>query len=142
MKKFLLLIVLLTLGSFTSSFAQDGVWSYKVTSVRYGTGSDGIASHKSNVRWGEWTGCELSVKIDLDNKNLIVTKGEKAEHSIAFSILDVNTDSNPANVLMAGFDVCRMDIASADWYLYKGQSHHLFLFYEGDVAIEYLMTVL
>lgn len=139
MRKLFALMLALTLGAFTSAFAQDDAWKYEAISVRYGEGPDGIKSTKSNVRWQEWTDCTMSVRIDMDPNSLIIKDASGVVHSIAFSILDSKTDSNPANVLMAGLDICCMDLAAIDWYLYKGQSHYLYLFYDSGYAVEFVM---
>ncbi len=140
MKK-LAVVMLLMLGAFASVWAQDDdAWNYIATYVRYGKGQNVAKSNKDNVQWGEWKSCSMSVKITLDPNSLVVSDGDKTVHSIAFSVLDIKTDSNPANVLMGGFDVCYMDLAGIDWYLYKGQSHYLYLFYDGGAAIEYMLT--
>lgn len=132
--------MLLMLGAFASVWAQnDDAWNYTATYVRYGK-SHGVAkSNKDNVQWEEWKNCSLNVTITIDPNTLVVTDGDRAIHSVSFTILDINTDSNPAHVLMSGFDVGYFDLAGIDWYLYKGQSHYLYFFYE-QVAIEYMLT--
>lgn len=137
-------MIMLMLGAFTSLSAQDNsIWNYKVNYIRYGKSSgDGIAALKENVRWDEWRYCDISVHIDLDEQRLIVSDGDSTLHVIDFTVLDARTDNNSANLLLGGFDICRMDLASADWYLYKGQNHNLYLFYEGDVAIQLSMKAM
>ncbi len=130
----------LTLGAFTNAFAQDDdVWRYEAVSIRYGKALDGIKSTRNEVRWEQWQECKLSVSIDLDKKEFLVKKGSDILHHIPFIILDCNTDSNPANVLMSGMDYTSLDLAAIDWFLYKGQQHEVYLFYDSGRAVEFLM---
>lgn len=142
MKKILALIFLLTLCVTTSSIAhaqESNVWNYKATWVRYGKGSEGIKTMPKDVKWDSINECNLSVSIDLDNNTMVISDDYNAVHSMQFVLLEMNTDSNPAKVLMSGFDICRMDLAAVNWHLYKGQSHYLYLIYDSGYAIEFTM---
>lgn len=140
MKKFLFIAIALTLSAFTSAYAQDDdVWRYEAVYVRYGKGPDGIKSTKDDTKWELWQECKLSVTIDLDKKEFEVKKGSDIIHHIPFAVLNINTDSNPANVLMSGMDYTSLDLAAIDWFLYKGAQHEVYLFYDSGFAIEFLM---
>lgn len=141
MKKVFALTILMTLGAIFafSAFADDDAWKYKAVWVRYGTSSEGITATKNKVNWGTLQECNYSVRIDLDDNTLVVENDTNSIHSLPIKILDINTDSNPAHLVMTGFDICYVELAAVDWYLYKGQMHYLYFFYDSGSAIEYTL---